>query len=36
MELSTILLLIFIAPLLWGLGQILLGIIIGIISIFLE
>ncbi len=36
MELSTILFLIFIAPLLWGLGQILLGVIIGIIGMFLE
>lgn len=36
MELSTILLLIFIAPVLWGLGQILLGIVIGIIGIFFE
>lgn len=36
MDLSTILLIIFLAPLVWGLGQILLGIIIGLIGMFMD
>lgn len=36
MDLTTILLVILLAPLAWGLGQIFLGIIIGLIGIFLD